>query len=424
MSQQQPNGPNMEARQQEDQRIQESLGKIKHTILVMSGKGGVGKSTVAVNLAVALQHAGQKVGLMDVDLHGPTVPVLLGLTKARPAVLGDKLIPMAHTSGLAMVSIGNLLDIDDRAVIWRGPKKIGAIRQFIGDVEWGELDYLIIDSPPGTGDEPLTIAQTIPHAQALIVTTPQEVSLADVRKSINFCQTVEMPILGIIENMSGFLCPSCGHVEPIFGAGGGGELARKLQLRFLGAVPIDPNIVRGGDKGLVFVEEADGSSAAHAFTAIIAEVQQNIGEPAAPAGGETKADAEPEPTDAAPTDAAPTDAAPAAGEVVVVVPTHGGSLTNHFGHADAMTFFTVRDGAIVDEKVLTPPDHSPGVLPPWVAEQGGTVIIAGGMGSRAQEMFRNSGVQVMVGAPAIEARAVVEQFLSGTLATGSNVCDH
>ncbi len=416
-------GSDPEARQQEEQRIQEALGQIKHTVVVMSGKGGVGKSTIAVNVAIALQKAGKSVGLLDTDLHGPTVPLLLGLTGERPAVIGEKLVPMEHASGVKMISIGNLLDNADQAVIWRGPRKIGAIRQFIGDVLWGELDYLVIDSPPGTGDEPLTIAQTVPNIQALIVTTPQEVSLADVRKSINFCQTVKMPILGVVENMSGFVCSSCGAVEPIFGAGGGGEMTRKLGLNLLGTVPIEPGIVRGGDKGMPYVSEDVDSSAQRAFTGIVMEIGNHIGAPQKPPAEKPPAE-KPAAEKPAPVAASEPPAPQANGDQVVCVPTHDGRLTNHFGHADKMTFVTLRDGKVVEEKELEPPDHSPGVLPPWVAEQGAHVIIAGGMGSRAQEMFRAGGVAVMVGAPTLTARELAEQFIAGTLESGTNVCDH
>jgi len=399
----------------EEERIQRALGKVKHSILVMSGKGGVGKSTVAVNLAVALARAGRKVGLLDVDLHGPTVPVLLGLVESRPAVLGDMLVPIEHASGVKMISMGNLLDIADRAVIWRGPKKIGAIRQFIGDVEWGDLDYLIIDSPPGTGDEPLTVAQTVPGVLALVVTTPQEVSLADVRKSINFCQTVEMPIVGVIENMSGYLCPACGHIEPIFGAGGGGEMARSLGLAFLGAVPIEPAIVRGGDHGKPYVDEQAETSAGKSFRAIIANLEAEVVRRAAP---------KPEAAPAVATGPAAAVQSGADGTQVICVPTYDGQLTQHFGHAETMTFFTVRGGKIVGQENRKPPEHAPGVIPRWVAEQGAHVILAGGMGSHAQELFQAGGVQVVCGAPALAARLVVEQYLAGELVTGQNACDH
>jgi len=194
----------------QDLAIQESLGLIKHKLLVMSGKGGVGKSSVSANLAVALSKKGAQVGLMDVDLHGPDIPRMLGLKGLLGISADNRMVPKQYSNNLKVVSIESLAQDQDEAVIWRGPLKMHVIRQFISDVHWERLDYLIIDSPPGTGDEPLSIAQTIPGAKAIIVTTPQEISLADIRKSISFCRTVKMPIVGLIENMSGFLCPHCG----------------------------------------------------------------------------------------------------------------------------------------------------------------------------------------------------------------------
>jgi len=205
----------------QDQAIQEALSRIKHKFLVMSGKGGVGKTSVAANLAVALSRKGAKVGLMDVDLHGPDIPRMLGLEGLLDINEESRLLPKAYSDNLKVVSIESLSQDKDEAVIWRGPLKMHIIRQFISDVHWESLDYLIVDSPPGTGDEPLSVAQTIPGAKAIIVTTPQEVSLADIRKSISFCRTVKMPIFGFIENMSGFVCPHCGEAMELFGTGGG-----------------------------------------------------------------------------------------------------------------------------------------------------------------------------------------------------------
>ena len=212
---------------QDRRKLQERLCRIRCKILVMSGKGGVGKSTVAVNLAVALRLAGKQVGLLDVDIHGPSIPTMLGLENRSPE--GDKgqLFPI-DVDGLKVMSLGFFLRHPDEAVIWRGPLKMGAIKQFLKDVAWGDLDFLIIDSPPGTGDEPLSIAQIIPDARAVIVTTPQEISLADVRKSINFCKTVKVEIVGVIENMSGIVCPRCDETVDIFKSAGGESLAREL----------------------------------------------------------------------------------------------------------------------------------------------------------------------------------------------------
>ena len=191
-----------------DEKAKRSLTRIKNKIMIMSGKGGVGKSSVSVNLAIALAEKGFTVGLMDVDIHGPDIPRMLGLSGMMSANAEKKLEPMRYSGNLKAVSIESLMSEKDDAIIWRGPMKHGVIRQFIGEVEWGALDYLIIDSPPGTGDEPLTVAQLINDARAVIVTTPQEIALADVRKSINFCKTVNMNVLGIVENMSGYVCPT------------------------------------------------------------------------------------------------------------------------------------------------------------------------------------------------------------------------
>ncbi|MBP1763923.1 MAG: minD 1 [Firmicutes bacterium] len=230
-------------------RINEFLQRVDNKIVVMSGKGGVGKSTVAANLAVFLSNQGYKVGLLDVDVHGPSISGLFGITGLKLNVIDDQLQPHSYTDNLKVVSIQGLLDDPDSPLIWRGPVKIGMIRQFLSDVNWGTLDFLIIDSPPGTGDEPLTVSQTVTGCQAVIVTTPQEIALADVRKSIQFCQTVKMPVAGIIENMSGFVCPDCGNTHEIFKSGGGEKTAADANIPFLGKLPIDPGVVTAGDAG-------------------------------------------------------------------------------------------------------------------------------------------------------------------------------
>ena len=237
----------------EDQRLKRRMGRIHHKILVMSGKGGVGKSTVAVNLAVSLQRAGQRVGLLDVDIHGPSIPQML--RPADPRILSEDgaLLPLV-CEGLLIMSVGFLLQNSDEAVIWRGPMKMTLIRQFLQDVAWGDLDYLVIDLPPGTGDEPLSVCQlAAPVSGAVIVTTPQQVSTADVRRSIRFCQKLEIPVLGVVENMSGFVCPKCGEVTNIFKTGGGERMAAEMQVPFLGRIPLDPRITLACDAGAPFV---------------------------------------------------------------------------------------------------------------------------------------------------------------------------
>lgn len=236
-------------RSDQDLVIKDRLAKIKRKILVMSGKGGVGKSTVAGYLALILAEKGSQVGLLDVDLHGPSIARLMNARSGLQMPEGGGVKPYPYSDHLGVVSMEMVMGDKDTAVIWRGPLKISAIRQFISDIEWGNLDFLIVDSPPGTGDEPLTVAQTIPDAEALIITTPQEISLADVRKSINFCRQVNMKILGLVENMSGFVCPHCGEKLPIFGMGGGERVAKDMGIPLLGQIPINPLMVERSDRG-------------------------------------------------------------------------------------------------------------------------------------------------------------------------------
>ncbi|MBW2107419.1 MAG: Mrp/NBP35 family ATP-binding protein [Deltaproteobacteria bacterium] len=272
----------------QDQLIHGTLSIIKNKLLVMSGKGGVGKSSVSANLAVALSRRGVKVGLMDVDLHGPDIPRMLGLEGLLEISADNRLIPKEYSDNLKVVSIESLAENRDQAVIWRGPLKFNVIRQFLSDCHWERLDYLIIDSPPGTGDEPLTIAQTIPDAKAVIVTTPQEISLADVRKSINFCNTVHMPVLGVIENMSGFVCPHCGKATDLFGTGGGERTAAAMNLPFLGRIPFDPRMVACADAGQSCLEKFPEAQVTKAYEAIVEKILA-AQETASPARASAKA---------------------------------------------------------------------------------------------------------------------------------------
>ena len=254
----------------ERQALNKRLCQIKHKILVMSGKGGVGKSTVAVNLALALVQKGYKVGLMDVDIHGPNIPKMLGL-EGRPIAGGQENIqPVIHSSNLKVMSMAFFLRQNSDAVIWRGPIKGVLIKQFIKDVDWGKLDYLIIDAPPGTGDEPLSVAQLIEDADgAIIVTTPQEVSLLDIRKSITFCRQLKMNVIGIVENMSGFICPHCGKRTDLFKSGGGIKVAHEMEVPFLGSIPIDAKVVESGDNGLPIVADQPDNPVSKAYQEIV-----------------------------------------------------------------------------------------------------------------------------------------------------------
>lgn len=256
-------------KEKNDNLLQRRLERIKNTLVVLSGKGGVGKSTVAVNLAISLAMEGKKVGLLDVDIHGPSVPVMLGVVREQVSCGPTGLIPV-ETAGIKVMSIAFVLDDPDAAIIWRGPMKMGVIEQFLKDVSWGDLDYLIVDCPPGTGDEPLSVVQLLQKPTgAVVVTTPQEVASADVRKSIDFCRKLNLPVLGVLENMSGFACPDCGKVTDIFGTGGGERLAADSNVPFLGRIPIDPAITTSGDAGQSFVHRFAESASAKAFASAV-----------------------------------------------------------------------------------------------------------------------------------------------------------
>ena len=242
--------------------IVRNLSGVKHKLIVMSGKGGVGKSTVAVNLASSLARSGRKVGLLDADIHGPSVPRLLGLPNL-PLDVNDKgrIQPVAVQPGIKVVSIAFLLRDRDAPVIWRGPVKMGAIKQFLEEVEWGDLDYLIVDLPPGTGDEPLSIAQLVPSPDgAVIVTTPQDVALLSVRKSITFAKTMHLPLVGLVENMGAFTCPHCGKQTAVFEGDGVTKTTKELQIPFLGTLPLSLEIARSGDDGKPFSAGNNGAS--------------------------------------------------------------------------------------------------------------------------------------------------------------------
>jgi ATP-binding protein involved in chromosome partitioning len=249
------------------------IPEVRHVVAVASGKGGVGKSTVAANLAVALAQLGHRVGLLDSDIYGPSVPTMFGITQ-KPRVIGNRIYPF-EKYGIILMSLGFILETDT-PVIWRGPMVMRAIEQMLGDVEWGALDYLILDLPPGTGDAQLTVTQRIQLAGAVIVTTPQDVALIDARKGLAMFRKVNVPVIGIVENMSSFVCPHCGETTDIFRKDGGRKTAELLGTAFLGAIPLDPQIVLGGDAGVPIVVAEPKGPHGDAFRgiaqAVVAEV--------------------------------------------------------------------------------------------------------------------------------------------------------
>jgi len=257
--------------------ISEKIKDISHVIVILSGKGGVGKTTVAINLATALALNGLRVGVLDADIHGPNAPKMLGIKSYLPSVTESGITPAIGPLDIKVMSMAFLLPNPDTPVIWRGPLKMGAIKQFITDVNWGELDYLIVDLPPGTGDEALTILQLIPNITGVvIVTTPQDVALLAVRKSINMVKEMHINILGIVENMSGFICPECGHEVKIFGEGGARKASEEMDIQFLGNIPLEAGITQDGDNGLPFVVQHIKSKAAEAFNTIVDNIRKQI----------------------------------------------------------------------------------------------------------------------------------------------------
>jgi Mrp family chromosome partitioning ATPase/predicted Fe-Mo cluster-binding NifX family protein len=395
---------------------------VKNKIMVLSGKGGVGKSSVAATLALGLAERGYKVGVMDVDFHGPSIPVIFGLVGER--VTGDEegIFPVIVAGNLKVISIGLFMEESDSAVIWRGPLKMTAIRQFMEEIHWGELDYLVIDSPPGTGDEPLSVAQLIPDAWGLIVTTPQELAMADVRKSIVFCRRIGMRILGVVENMSGLVCPHCGESIDIFGRGGAKSMTEKMQVELLASLPLEGEFASWADRGgakkghyndVPGVKDILDGMVERVITLTSSAYEAEERETGASSSG----DAAVRPGEAG--------IKKEEGMEVYAVPTQDGVLCAHFGHCEKFTLVEAGDGGEPTVKeVCDAPPHEPGLLPRWLADKGVKTVIAGGMGARAQEIFAESGVKVVCGAPPLDPLQVVKRFVDGTLEVGDNVCDH
>jgi ATP-binding protein involved in chromosome partitioning len=401
--------------------VKERMARIRHKIIVLSGKGGVGKSTVSVNLATALAMEGKRVGLLDIDLHGPTVPQLLGLHGQAVETEGDVFLPVEIDGNLKVMSIGFLLGERDGAVVWRGPMKAVAIEQFLGEVEWGELDYLIVDSPPGTGDEPLAVCQAIDKVDgAIIVTTPQETALNNVRRSLNFCSLLGIKALGVIENMSGFVCPHCGKVTYVFSRGGGQAMASQAGVPLLASIPLDPMIVEAGDAGVPHFSHYSKSAAAQEFAKAVLPILA-LDDANSRNGMLPDTDGADAPTLAR---VPPSDSADAT--IRFAVPVSDGLLCPHFGHCQEFALIDVDrpSGRVLAKTSAPAPEHQPGLLPVWLTEQGAGCIIAGGMGAHAQELFAEQGLTVVTGAPMADPETIVRQYLAGSLITGDNVCDH
>jgi Mrp family chromosome partitioning ATPase/predicted Fe-Mo cluster-binding NifX family protein len=414
---------NKEKQFPQGENLNQRMTLVKNKILVLSGKGGVGKSTVAVNLSVALALAGMRVGLLDIDVHGPSIPKLLNLENRKIEAIDSGIVPIGYGDNLKVMSIGFLLQEQNDPVIWRGPMKYNVIKQFLEDVVWGELDFLVVDSPPGTGDEPLSIAQLLLESgggiNAVIVTTPQELALSDVRKSVNFCRTLSIPILGVVENMSGFVCPRCGETSEIFKTGGGERMAREMAVPYLGRVPLDPQIVEASDSGRPYIYHYARTETAKAFGGVIRPILEME-----TAVSKAKAPVSPAKTEEG--DTGENLPEKKNGSIRIGVPVSGGRLAMHFGHCEQFVLVDVNleTRQILKQDYVQAPDHQPGLLPSWLKERGVNLVLAGGMGSRAQNLFSQNGIKVITGASSYETEKVVEDYLAGTLQTGENICDH
>ena len=393
----------------DNQKILARMNRIKHKIMVLSGKGGVGKSTVAVSIAVSLAEAGHQVGLLDIDIHGPSVPQMLNLSSKGLKTTDEGVIPASYGTNLKVVSMGLLMEGRDEAVIWRGPLKMKIIMQFLMDVDWGELDYLIVDSPPGTGDEPLSIAQLLPGADgAVIVTTPQKISIADVRRCINFCRKLSLKILGVIENMSGFICPTCNTKIDIFQSGGGRKMAEEMGVVFLGSIPIDKGLVDACDNGKPYMEHFPNTEAAKAFKEIVNQLTEEKTENISISSCESKITKGDERT------------------MRIALPVTNSKLCAHFGHCESFALIDVdeQDKTIKQTTNISSPGHQPGFLPRWLHEHGVNLIITGGMGLRAKDLLNSQGINVILGAPEDSPERLVQSYLEGSLVVSENICDH
>ncbi len=366
----------------EEKALCRTLTQIRHKILVMSGKGGVGKSSVAVSLALSLARAGYKVGIMDVDIHGPNVLRMLGLKEPFDLTSGQFQVPPELFHNLKVISVEAVMRDREIAVIWRGPLKHQLIRQFLTEIQWGFLDYLVIDAPPGTGDEPMSVAQTIPEAKAVIVTTPQEISLADVRKSINFCQKINLEILGLVENMSGYHCPHCGKDLPLFRKGGGERTAQSFNIPFLGALPFDPQVVEAADQGQLTDLNEDKSPFFEALRPIVNYLVKVL----------------------------PPQPAREPGELRIAVPLDDGKVAAVPTKAAQFALFTIKDGAMVNKETMPKPDLDPVNFPIWL-ENLGVSHLAGDLSDAAKGLLQHKGIEVIAPAPDQTPEQLVEKFV-------------
>lgn len=366
---------------------------IKNTVAVMSGKGGVGKSAVTMLLAVALRRRGFEVGILDADITGPSVPRGLGVS--GPIMVGEVgAVPSASSTGIKVMSMNLILDAEDDAVIWRGPLISSTVGQFYQECEWGDLDYLLIDLPPGTADVPLTVMQSIPLDSIILVTSPQELAGMIVGKAVSMAAQLDAPITGLVENMSFVKCPSCGErVEP-FGPSHGEEAARKMHTSFLGSLPLDRAISELADEGKLEQYESKEVDAVIGEVVKRLSTEKKTEEVGAEMNGETM-------------------------KIAIVM--SGGEVSPHFGRAEEFMVVEVEGGEIQNREVLRAPAHECGALPALFAQKGVESVIAGGIGGGAMQHLERAGIHVFAGAKGSPEDAL-GSFLAGTLTSSEEIC--
>jgi len=374
----------------EDFLLMENMQKIKNKVIVMSGKGGVGKSTVSVNLAYYFAIQGYKVGLLDVDIHGPSVAKMTGIEgKTIPVDKDGKAHPIEALSNFYVVSIASMLENPDDPIIWRGPAKIGAIKQFLTDIQWPELDYLVIDCPPGTGDEPLSVIQLINDISGtVIVSTPQDVAMLDVRKSINFARKLDLPIIGLVENMSGFICPHCNKIINIFKTGGVEKASKDFGIELLGKIPLQEEIATSGDEGKAFVYHYAKTKAGEVFNGIGEKVLNKI-------SNYKSFDKN--------------------NQIIAMPVDNSENLSEHFGSCEKFLFATIKNGKIESTKIENTPEKGHSLIPVWLQNQNVKTVILNGVGEHAYQNLKSQKMKVHKGVEVENYKTVLEKYLNGTL---------
>ncbi len=400
-----------------DLMLQANLDRITNKIVVMSGKGGVGKSTVSVNLAYGLTLQGFKVGLLDVDLHGPSIAKMTGIEGKRLSEDGGgQVTPIEAAHNLFVVTVASMLENSDDPIVWRGPIKISAIKQFLSEIFWPKLDYLIVDCPPGTGDEPLTVMQLINDVTGtVIVSTPQDVSLIDVRKSMRFCEKLSVPILGVVENMSGFVCPNCSERVDIFKKGGVSKMMGDFKFDILGNIPLDPKIVDSGDDGRPYIYHYSNTEGGKEFQSIISKLIDKVGQQNSKKSESKKHFTE--------SDSSERVTLPEGVERIAIA-VENDLVAEHPGHAPKFVMYDIKDKNILKVEELTPPPHEHGVIPRWLKSLSATTIIAGNIGKVAKDMFKEFGIKAISGAPALSHNHVLDLYINDKLESTNKECDH